>query len=81
MRTIDITKARGMLSKLFDKVYDKHERIIIKRHGRERVAIVPIEDVRQLKRMEDELIAAAEAALNETDERIPLDELAKELGL
>ena len=79
--TIDISKARGMLSKLFDKVCDKHERIIVERHGRERVAIVPIEDVERLKRMEDELVADVEAGLKESHERIPWDQVEKELGL
>lgn len=56
--------------------------MVIERHGHERVAIVPIADVEALERLEDEAdIAAAEAALAESDKRIPWEQIKADLGL
>ena len=56
--------------------------MVIERHGHERVAMVPIEDVETLERLEDEAdIAAAEAALAESDKRIPWEQVKADLGL
>jgi len=76
------TEARSRLSELMTRVMTAHERIVIERHGRDRVAIVPYEDLELLERLEDEAdIAAAEAALAESDERIPWDQVKADLGL
>ena len=81
MVIIDITKARGTLSSLFDRAHDKHERIVIQRHGRDKVAIVPIEDVETLQRMENDLLDTAHAAFNERGKSIPWDDVKKKLEL
>jgi prevent-host-death family protein len=82
MTTIPFTNARARLSELFTEVCTKHERIVVERHGHERVAIVPIEDIEALERLKDERdIAITEKALDESDDRIPWEEVKKELGL
>ena len=82
MTIVKITEARSSLGDLFNKVLYQHDRIVIDRRGKDKVALVPIEDLRRLEELEDrEDIAAADAALAETDERIPYDEIRRELGL
>ncbi len=81
MTTIDITSARGKLSSLFDLAHDKHERIIIERHGREKVALVPIQDVETLQRIEADVLAATDAAFKGPGKSIPWENVKKELGL
>ncbi len=82
MTIIPFTRARAELSDLFTQVITEHERVIIQRHGHECVALVPIEDARTLERLEDEIdIAAAKAALEESDDRIPWEQVKKDLGL
>ena len=76
------TEARSQLSELMTQVMTAGERIVIERHGHERVAIVPYEDLELLERLEDEAdVAAAEAALGESDQRIPWDDVKADLGL
>ena len=82
MTTVPFTQARSRLSGLITQVLTNSERIIIERHGHERVAIVPMKDAEALEQMEDDRdIAAAETALAESDVRIPWDEVKKDLGL
>jgi len=82
MTTVRFTEARALLSDLFTRVVTEGDRVVIERHGHERVAIVPIEDVETLERLEDEAdIAAAEAALAESDKRIPWEQVKADLGL
>lgn len=82
MTTHSFTEARSRLSELMTQVMTAHERIVIERHGRDRIAIVPYEDLELLERLEDEAdIAAADEALAESDERIPWDEVKADLGL
>ena len=60
----------------------QHDRIVIDRRGKDKVALVPIEDLRRLEAMDDrEDVAAADAAISESDEPIPYDEIRRELGL
>lgn len=82
MTTIRITAARKKLFDLFDDVVRKGSRIIIDRRGKDRVAMVPLEDLQRLQALEDAAdIAAADAAVAESDERIAYEEIRKEMGL
>ncbi len=82
MTTVSFTDARADLSNLITRVITEHDRIVIERHGHEKVALVPLEDMEMLERLEDEAdITAAEAALAESDEFIPWEEVKKDLGL
>jgi prevent-host-death family protein len=82
MTVVKITAARSGFFDLFDKVARKHERIVIDRRGKDKVAMVPLEDLERLRALDDAAdIAAADAALAESAERISYDEIRKELGL
>ena len=81
MTPIPLTKARATLSEIFSDVCLKHKRIILERHGHERVAIVPIEDLEDIERRRKKIAIAAEEAFIESDKRIPWAKVKKELGL
>jgi prevent-host-death family protein len=82
MPTIKITAARTKFFDLFDRVARKHERVVVDRRGKDKVAIVPMEDLEKLEAMEDqEDIAAADAAFDDKSPRVNYDEIRKELGL
>jgi prevent-host-death family protein len=82
MTVVKITAARSGFFDLFDKVARKHERIVIDRRGKDKVAMVPLEDLERLRALDDAAdIAEADAALAESAERISYDEIRKELGL
>ena len=82
MTKVPITVARRKLFDLFDDVVRKGARIVIDRLGKDKVAMISIEDLEKLQALEDAAdVAAADAALAESDERIPYDEVRKELGL
>ena len=82
MTNINVTSARTAFFELFDKVVRGRERIVINRRGKDKVAMIPLEDLERLQELEDAAdVAEADAALAESDERIPYDEIRKELGL
>lgn len=82
MTEVSITAARVGLFDLFDKVARKGQRIVIGRRGKDKVAMVPLEDLRRLQALEDAADASdADAAMAESDERIPYEQIRKELGL
>ncbi len=78
-----IGELRGSLADYVDKVAQNKERIIITRHGRDAVAIVPLVDLQFIERIErqiDEVIA--HAALAEVLEKgvITWEEAARRLA-
>jgi len=80
--TLNITEIRDNLSEAISRVAYKGERILVRRSGKDVVAIVPIEDLATLEALEDQRdIKAADAALAESDERIPYVQVRRELGL
>jgi prevent-host-death family protein len=80
--TLNITEIRDNLSEAISRVACKGERILVRRSGKDVVAIVSVEDLAALEAMEDEYdIQAARAALAESDERIPYEQACRELGL
>ena len=82
MTDLSITAARKAFFDLFDRVVRKGDRVIVARRGKDRVAIIPVEDLEKLQALEDAAdIAAADAAMAELGKRIPYDEVRKELGL
>lgn len=82
MRVVSFTRARAALSDLFSRVVTGGDRVIIERHGHERVAMVSMDDVAALERAEDQAdIQAAEAALAEPSPDIPWEEIKRDLGL
>lgn len=82
MTNIPISRARQDFSDIFDKVVFGHERVVVERRGKQRVAIVPIEDMEALEALEDKVdLELALKALKEPGEPVSLDELKAELGL
>jgi prevent-host-death family protein len=82
--TIDTSIARDSMSDTINRVSYGKERIVIKRHGKELAALVPIEDLRLLEELEDRMdleearIALAEA---EADGTIPWEKVKEDLGI
>ena len=82
MTTLNITEIRDNLSEAISRVAYKGERILVRRSGKDMVAIVSIEDLAAIEALEDQRdIEAADAALAESDERIPYEKVRRELGL
>lgn len=80
MITLPISQAREKLPELGDRACHRGERIVVQRRGKNLFAIIPVEDLELLERMEDkmdlELIRE-----RENEPRISLATLRKELGL
>ena len=65
------SKARTRFAELLTRVWVDGDRVVLQRHGEDVAVLVPIEDLRRLKRLEDrEDPASSGAALAESDERI-----------
>jgi prevent-host-death family protein len=78
--TLNITEIRDNLSEAISRVAYKGERILVRRSGKDVVAIVSIEDLEALEAFEDRRdIEAADAALAESDERIPYEKVRREV--
>jgi prevent-host-death family protein len=82
MTHVDFTSARSGFTDLFNRVFFRGERVIIERRGKDKVAVVPLEDLERLEALEDQAdIAAADAAMKDRAPRIPYEQIRKELGL
>ena len=82
MSTLNVTQIRDNLCEAINRVAYKGERIIVRRSGKDVVAMIPIQDLVLLEELEDRIdVEEAEKALAESDERIPYGEVRRELGL
>lgn len=84
MLSMSTVEAREQFSDVVNRAAYGKERVLLTRRGKELAAVVPIEDVRRLQKLEDERdLAIARAALAEADEKgtISLEQLKAELGL
>ena len=82
--SIDTSVARDGLSDTLNRVSYGKERIVIRRHGKEIAALVPIEDLAFLEELEDRLdLEEARAALAEaeTSGTVLWEKVKKDLGL
>lgn len=80
MNTIPISEAREHLADLGNRVALRGERLVIERRGKNLFALVPVEDVELLERLEDEMdLEAIRAARKEPTK--PWSEVKKALGL
>jgi prevent-host-death family protein len=82
--TLNSTVAREKLADVLNRVAYAKDRVRITRRGREVAAVVPIEDLELIERLEDEIdIREAEKALREAKKKgtIPLHNIRKEFGL
>lgn len=81
---IDTSVARDSLSDTLNRVSYSKERIVIRRHGKDVAALVPMEDLRLLDEIEDRMdLEEARTALAEAEEKgtIPWEKVKKDLGL
>lgn len=85
MPRIDSSELRKKLASTLDQVEHRGKRIVVQRHGKPAVALVPVKDLRLLKkvlkRIEDaDDLEASRAALAEGP-GIPWEQVKAELGL
>lgn len=84
MASLSTVEARNQFSDLVNRSAYGKERVVLTRRGKALVAVVPIEDVEILEKLEDELdIAAAGKALAEARKQgtVAWETLKAELGL
>jgi prevent-host-death family protein len=75
-------EARDRFSEIVNRAAYGKERIQLTRHGKGIVAVIPIEDLELLERLEEAAdLQAAAKALAESDERVPYEEVRRKLGL
>lgn len=83
---INVVELRNSLSEILNRAEYRGERIVIHRREKDAAAIISMEDLRLLERLvraeEDRIdTAAAVAAREESDERIPLGEFCRDMGV
>ncbi len=79
---VSTTKARVEFSDIINRVSYGRERIILKRRGKDVVALVPVEDLRFIEEIEDRIdLEEAKKRLREESDRIPWEKIKKRLGL
>ena len=86
MMRLNVVELRQSLAEVLNRAEYQGERIVIHRRGKDAAALIPIEDLKLLERLieeaEDRLdVAAARAALAESDDRISYAEVRRRLGL
>ncbi len=83
MNEVPVSEARRDLSELTNRVAYGDERIMLTRHGKGLVALVPIADAELLQRLEDESdLEIARQRLKDTDpsDYIPHEEIEAEIN-
>jgi len=83
-RRMSATQARDNFDKLLDSVSEKGARVRLIRQGKHVAALVPVEDLELVEKIEDRLdLEEARAALVESRKKgtIPWKKLKAELGL
>src|SRR5207244_11083346 len=84
MVRVEATAARNGFADLINKVRYGSDRVLIARRGKDVAAIIPVEDLRLLELLEDQMdIEAARKALANPKNkvRVPLETLKRRLGL
>ena len=81
---IEVTELRSSLSEILNRVAFGKERVTIARHGKNLVALVPLEDLQLLEDLEDRIdLEKTRAALEEAKAQgtIPWEKVKADLGL
>ncbi|HHT9135035.1 MAG TPA: type II toxin-antitoxin system Phd/YefM family antitoxin [Candidatus Avalokitesvara rifleensis] len=84
MATVTAEKARNQFSELVNRAGYGKERIAVTRRGKAVAAVVPIEDMELLEKLEDKIdLEDARKALAEAKKKgtIPWEKIKAELGL
>lgn len=75
------SKARSEFAETISRVEHGKERLILRRHHKDVVAVVPIEDLKLIQAIEDKLDRKALKAARSDPGSIPWEDLKAELGL
>jgi prevent-host-death family protein len=81
---LSVSEAREAFADLVNRVAYRGDRVRVMRRGREVAAIVPIEDIELIERLEDRLdLEAARDALADPENAVPIpwEQVEAELGL
>ena len=82
MTRITASQLREDLASAINKVAFAGERIILQRNKKDVAALVSIEDLALLRRLEDKLdLAEIEKAMDEPGPSVPWEQVKKELGV
>jgi antitoxin Phd len=82
MTRLNATEARSEFADILNRVAYGKERIILHRRGKNVAVLVPIEDLKLLKKIEDQMDNEdADKALKEPGRRIPWEKIKKDLRL
>ena len=84
MTPLSVTEARSHFADILNRVGYRGKRIILQKHDKNLVAIIPVEDLELLEAIEERIdVLEAEAALAEDKEKkaIPWEEVKMEFGL
>ena len=82
MKSMSVTEVRDQLSETINRVAYRGERVVVRRSGKEVVALIPVGDLALLEELEDRIdIEEARKALAESDKPIPYAKVRKDLGL
>lgn len=82
MDRLPASEAREKFSEVLNEVSFGRQRLVLQRHGKDLVAIIPIEDLALLEELEDraDLLAAREA-LAEKGPRVSWSQVKSEMGV
>lgn len=76
------SKARDSFSDTLNRVVYSGERVVLRRRGKDLAAMIPMEDLALLERLEDRLdLEAAQKALAQTKKTIPYEQVRRRRGL
>ncbi len=84
MSRMNASEARHEFAEVINRAAYRGERIVLHRRGKDVAAIISLEDLKLLERLEDENdLKAARAALRETEKKgtKQISELMEELGI
>ena len=86
MRRLNVVELKNSLGDVLNRAEYQGDRIIVHRRGKDAAALISMEDFRLFERLLEQAedradVAAARAALAESDERIPYAEVRRQLGL
>lgn len=82
MTKLPASEARKRFAAILNEVEFKGERVVLDRHGKPVAAVVPMEDLELLQRLEDRYdLEAARAALRESGPYVAWEDIKAELAL
>ena len=86
MKRLSVVELKNSLGKVLNQAESQGERVIVQRRGKDAAALISIEDLRLLERLTEEAedridVEAANAALAEPGDPIPLEEFCRRHGI